>query len=246
MKLERVYPAAESERFRVVDRNFRRLEVEEEVHAVVTDFTFTPTDTVLTLQVNATAANLVVTLPSPTGSRHRRVMKTDSSANTVTVTGTINGGSNFVLRKQYDYVELEPNGASWFIVSSGFGLLTTYTESTWTPSLGGNTTYTIQIGTYTKVGRIVTGQVRLKVNALGTGSASTISGLPFAVGTDDLYAGSVGFWTGLSGTYVYVGCYVHGTTLIFTGATAATAGLTAPAGIFGNGADIMTTFTYST
>lgn len=54
-----------------------------------------------------------------------------------------------------------------------------YTTGTWTPSLGGTATYTTQIGHYTKMGRIVCVHGLLDVNVIGTGSQSTISGLPF-------------------------------------------------------------------
>lgn len=57
--------------------------------------------------------------------------------------------------------------------------LSMYEEGTWTPSLGGTTTYIGQTGTYTRIGRIVFIQGTLSINVIGTGSTSTISGLPF-------------------------------------------------------------------
>jgi hypothetical protein len=54
-----------------------------------------------------------------------------------------------------------------------------YEEGTWTPSLGGNTTYAVQVGTYTKIGRQVVAHFAVSVTTLGTGSASVVSGLPF-------------------------------------------------------------------
>jgi hypothetical protein len=59
-------------------------------------------------------------------------------------------------------------------------LLADYEEGTWTPSVGGTATYFLQSGTYTKVGRSVLITGSLVVNVIGTGSATTISGLPFA------------------------------------------------------------------
>jgi len=59
-------------------------------------------------------------------------------------------------------------------------LLADYEEGTWTPSVGGTATYFLQSGTYTKVGRSVLITGSLVVNVLGTGSATIISGLPFA------------------------------------------------------------------
>ena len=63
--------------------------------------------------------------------------------------------------------------------SSNANTLDYYEEGTWTPSLGGNTTYTTQEGYYTKVGRVVFIQASIIVNTLGTGSTTTISGFPF-------------------------------------------------------------------
>jgi len=58
-------------------------------------------------------------------------------------------------------------------------LLADYEEGTWTPSLGGDATYFTQTGRYTKVGRLVTFTGTLYTNVIGTGSTTTISGLPF-------------------------------------------------------------------
>jgi len=58
-------------------------------------------------------------------------------------------------------------------------LLNDYEEGTWTPSVGGTATYFVQSGRYTKVGRLVTFTGTLYINAIGTGSTTTISGLPF-------------------------------------------------------------------
>jgi hypothetical protein len=54
-----------------------------------------------------------------------------------------------------------------------------YEEGTWTPSLGGNTTYTTQSGTYTKIGNLVFINASIVVNTIGTGSTSQVSGFPF-------------------------------------------------------------------
>lgn len=88
--------------------------------ATITGFTFSPTDKIDSLQVNATSGNLTVYLPSqPNGNRRRRVIKTDVSVNTVTVSGNgslINGSATFVLNAQYDKVWVEPTGTGWLII----------------------------------------------------------------------------------------------------------------------------------
>lgn len=60
------------------------------------------------------------------------------------------------------------------------GIDLTPTTSTWTPSVGGTATYTTQTGNYTKVGRLVFFDGVITINAIGSGSTSVISGLPFA------------------------------------------------------------------
>lgn len=63
--------------------------------------------------------------------------------------------------------------------STDANTLDDYEEGTWTPSLGGNTTYVTQVGRYTKVGRMVYVSAMITVNSIGTGSTSQITGLPF-------------------------------------------------------------------
>jgi len=67
--------------------------------------------------------------------------------------------------------------------SAGANVLDDYEEGTWTPSLGGTATYTQQNGSYTKIGRSVSFNTQLNVNAIGTGSTTVVSGLPFTSGS---------------------------------------------------------------
>ena len=80
--------------------------------------------------------------------------------------------------------------------SSDANCLDDYEEGTWTPSLGGNTTYSIQQGSYTKVGRMVYLNFDISVTTLGTGSAVTFSGMPFASVAGTSNAGSIAYFTG--------------------------------------------------
>jgi hypothetical protein len=57
--------------------------------------------------------------------------------------------------------------------------LNDYETGTWTPSIGGTATYTIQDGAYTKIGRFVYCICKIQINAIGTGSTTALSGLPF-------------------------------------------------------------------
>jgi hypothetical protein len=72
-------------------------------------------------------------------------------------------------------------------------LLNWYEEGTWTPSLGGSTTYSAQSGTYTRVGRLITVNFAVGVIALGTGSGASISGLPFTSIATNRGGGSVAY-----------------------------------------------------
>lgn len=58
-------------------------------------------------------------------------------------------------------------------------LLNDYEEGTWTPSVGGNATYTVQTGYYTKIGNFVKLRFLMTISVLGTGSTTTISGIPY-------------------------------------------------------------------
>ena len=64
--------------------------------------------------------------------------------------------------------------------SADANTLDDYEEGTFTPSLGGTTTYTTQLGKYTKIGNVVAVSFAVTVNAIGTGSTTTMSGLPFS------------------------------------------------------------------
>ena len=86
-------------------------------------------------------------------------------------------------------------GIDFSVTSSGTGTMTSelladYEEGTWTPVLafGGasvGVTYAAQAGTYTKIGRLVTGRFVLVLSSKGASTgAATIEGLPFTVGAD--------------------------------------------------------------
>ena len=71
--------------------------------------------------------------------------------------------------------------------------------NSWTPSLGGNTTYTTQIGRYTRIGNMVTVWAQLNINAIGTGDKRIVSGLPFTSANLTVEGtGSVGYSVNLA------------------------------------------------
>ena len=117
-----------------------------------------------------------------------------------------------------------------------------YEEGTWTPSLGGTATYTSRSGTYTKVGRLVTVTFQLVVNAIGTGSTTIVSGLPFSPVSDGwgaVYWSSAVQSLGYSAGYAFAGgsaVQLYSTTGVSTGLTAAN--------VFTSGTDMRATVTY--
>lgn len=127
------------------------------------------------------------------------------------------------------------------VPSADANTLDDYEEGTWTPTLGGTATYTLQQGIYTKIGRLVHVHCRLSVNNIGTGSQTTISGLPFtaAVAT----AGVVSYFASAANSFTSMGCYTNGTDILMSGLTAAGAS-TATATFFTSSTDVMLSVTY--
>jgi hypothetical protein len=125
--------------------------------------------------------------------------------------------------------------------STDVNTLDDYEEGTWTPSVGGNATYTAQQGRYTKIGRSVKIEMQMTVNVLGTGSATTISGLPFTSNTSEPSGGgTVNYFGNLAINYIYVAGYIgpNSASITFTGTTAAAAGMNTTIAIIGNGTEI--------
>lgn len=130
------------------------------------------------------------------------------------------------------------------LASTDPNTLDDYEEGTWVPSLGGTATYTTQVGTYTKIGRQVTASFEILVNAIGTGSTTGISGLPFTNGPQ-FGTVNIGYWTGLANSVLGVTGLVNSsaTTITLYSPTVATVIIPATA-IFGNTARVIGTATY--
>jgi hypothetical protein len=129
--------------------------------------------------------------------------------------------------------------------SSDVNTLDDYEEGSWTPSVGGTATYTASnIGTYVKVGSLVTVFGIININVLGTGSATVVSGLPFS--TTQNSQGSIGYFASLASSVVFIQPYVdtNNPTLVQF-RTLATAGTgMGNANVFGNSTRIDFTMTY--
>lgn len=128
--------------------------------------------------------------------------------------------------------------------STDANTLDDYEEGDWTPSLGGTATYLTQVGRYVKIGRSVTVSFRLRVNSIGTGSTTTISGLPFTTPADTGYA-AIGYFASSATNVVYLSVYSNNSTsIVLESATAATSGLSGGNAIFQNNTEVQGAFTY--
>jgi len=128
-------------------------------------------------------------------------------------------------------------------------LLNWYEEGTWTPSLGGNTTYTVQEGFYTRVGNLVHVQGKIVVNAIGTGSQTTVSGLPFTVkntANSTTGKGVVGYFANIATNLAFFApdAINNTTTFYFEGTTGAVATATNAPNIFANSTRVDFALTY--
>lgn len=128
------------------------------------------------------------------------------------------------------------------VASTDASTLDCYKENTWSPSVGGTATYTVQSGTYVKIGKLVYVQGEMTINALGTGSTSQITNLPFstpfAAGNDA--ALTISASSGLAVSPVSLSLFVSNNSTIAevvgrTGAAASSGTLA----VFGNGAGVV-------
>lgn len=118
--------------------------------------------------------------------------------------------------------------------SADANTLDDYEEGTWTPSIGGTATYTVQVGTYTKIGRLVSILCRLTINSLGSGATGVVTGVPFSSATRSSL--TVSYFTNSATAVTYMGAYINGTSISMTALTAAAASVTDGANVFQNGA----------
>lgn len=131
------------------------------------------------------------------------------------------------------------------VASADPNTLDDYEEGTWTPSLGGTTTYNARSGSYTKVGRLVYIRFNINVTAIGTGSTFEITGLPFSI---DLSTGSglaVQYFNATATSIVSATARVIPGAIRIESLTAAGTGV-ATNNIFGNSADVYVGGCYQT
>ena len=146
---------------------------------------------------------------------------------------------------------LSTNGVSFPATQSASAdanTLDDYEEGTWTPSLGGNTTYNTQVGVYTKVGRVVTCEFELHINSIGTGSTTQISGLPFTSNNQtDGKGGSLGYFDTIAASLYFLNIRLDtaSTTLSLGCILASTTAVNTATAIFQNNTKLRGTITYN-
>jgi hypothetical protein len=132
--------------------------------------------------------------------------------------------------------------------SSDVNTLDDYEEGTWSPSVGGTSTYTIQLGWYVKIGQLVTITFDMQINVIGTGSGTAISGLPFTNVTSGAQnpGGGIAYWSGLAVAVYYLGTQISGSNITFITSTSAQTGCNNTASIFTSNARVIGTISYRT
>jgi len=189
-----------------------------------------------TIESPATSTNRTLTLPDNTGTIITQ-NSTPAFASTIGVGGatpsTSGAGITFPATQS---------------ASSDANTLDDYEEGTWTPSVGGTATYDgLTYGRYTKIGNVVTCQFRIAITLIGTGSTTTISGLPFTspnLGT--VQSGHCSYYESLAVNTIYLALYVenNATTAVFVGQASSGATVANGIGLFGNGTAVFGQVTY--
>ena len=154
----------------------------------------------------------------------------DSSSNLIFRTGVSGMGERMRL--------LPAGGLTFNGDTAAANALDDYEEGTWTPSIGGNASYTTQTGTYTKVGRLVYVNCNIQINVIGTGSVTTITGLPFSASGGLADSSAVGYWSSGSRNVTTLMACTNATQIVFTDTASAVSGTTLNGGIFQNSTNV--------
>lgn len=126
-------------------------------------------------------------------------------------------------------------------------LLNTYDEGQWFPSVGGNATYSNQIGNYVKTGKKVFISGIIEIALIGTGSTTTISGLDFLSSlTGGRQAITVAYFASLATPVTSITGWIsiNSTTLDFMSTSSAVSTATGTTPVFQNGTRIDFSGTY--
>jgi hypothetical protein len=176
----------------------------------------------------ASTGTATFTIESPATSTNRTITLADATG-TMVVSGTtpLLNGITFPATQ---------------VASADANTLDDYEEGTWTPNVGGNATYSTQTGVYVKIGRTVFVTFDIEINAIGTGSTTTISGLPFT--TSNLGVGACGYFVNLLNNVYSLNCNTNGTNILFNAMTSLSGGVTQNIAVFKNATRIQANITY--
>lgn len=132
-----------------------------------------------TVDNDATAGAITNTVPTAVGcaGRFYEIRKSDSGANTVTITGTsgqtFNGATSIVLYNQGDCVVIKSNGANWIVVSQRIGTLNISSAASLTLTYGADYVFTGTTTTWTlpAISSVTTGRFyNIRIKNRGTGA----------------------------------------------------------------------------
>ena len=159
---------------------------------------------------------------------------------------TFNFASAGDLTTNGEWARIDSDGLKFNGDTAAANALSDYEQGSWTPSLGGTATYSALEANYVKVGSLVQVKATILVNAIGTGSATTITGLPYTNG-DGIAALNVALMLNSATSVVHVTSSIaaNSSTITMRGITAAAASYSVP-NIFGNGTYIEMSGSYST
>lgn len=167
------------------------------------------------------------------------------SVTTVTTTGAVSVGTTLGVTGTLSPLALvDASGASAGQIkfpatqnaSTNANTLDDYEEGDWTPTIGGSggqsgQAYSVQVGRYVKIGKLVTVQCRVTLSTLGTITTNVqIQGLPFtAENTTNQVGTGIVRWTSLTTAVVYLGGTVepNSTAITIVAAAAASTSLSA-------------------
>jgi hypothetical protein len=151
------------------------------------------------------------TIASPNSNSDRTLTLPDA-AGTIQVSGNPISGTTGTFT---GLVDISAAGAGQIAfpatqnASANANTLDDYEEGTWTPSVGGTATYTSQVGRYTKVGRLVHVVGALLINTIGTGSATTVSGLPFTNGASGQATVNFNYYSNSNVSTTWIAGYIE-------------------------------------
>jgi hypothetical protein len=149
------------------------------------------------------------------------------------------------------FKDLYLSGSVYLGGTGSANALDDYEEGTWTPSVGGTATYNAgNYGRYVKVGNIVSLQFCINIALIGTGSATSVTNLPFtSENIGNVQTGCVSYFANLNTSTNFIAFYVdnNATSITFVGNTGNTATVSLNGfSIFQNGTEVFGAVTYRT